>query len=40
MQQARTFTREFKQEVVRLLEMSGKSDIALAKELGISESIL
>jgi transposase len=39
-QPTRTFTPEFKQEAVRLLEMGGKSGIALAKELGISDSVL
>jgi transposase len=39
-QPSRTFTQEFKQEAVRLLETSGKSGMALAKELGISDSVL
>jgi transposase len=39
-QPTRTFTPEFKQEAVRLLETSGKSGIALAQELGISDSVL
>jgi transposase len=39
-QPSRTFTLEFKQEAVLLLETSGKSGIALAKELGISDSVL
>lgn len=39
-QPTRTFTLEFKQEAVRLLETSGKSGIVLAKELGISDSVL
>jgi transposase len=39
-QPIRTFTLEFKQEAVQLLETSGKSGTALAKELGISDSVL
>jgi len=39
-QPPRTFTTEFKQEAVRLLETSGKSGIVLAKELGIRDTIL
>jgi transposase len=39
-QPSRTFTQEFKQEAVRLLETSGKSGTALAKDLGISDSVL
>ncbi len=39
-QSTRTFTLEFKQEAVQLLATSGKSGIALAKELGISDSVL
>ena len=36
----RTFTPEFKQEAVRLLETSGKSGITIAKDLGISDTVL
>ncbi len=36
-QATRTFTLEWKQEAVRCLETSGKSGIALAKEMGISD---
>jgi transposase len=36
----RSFTPEFKQEAVRLLETSGKSGIQIAKDLGISDTIL
>jgi transposase len=39
-QPQRTFTPEFKQEAVRLLETSGKSGIMIAKDLGISDTIL
>lgn len=39
-QPVRTFTPEFKQEAVRLLETSGKSGIVISKELGISDTIL
>jgi transposase len=39
-QATRKFTLEFKQEAVQLLETSCKSGIALAKELGISDSVL
>jgi transposase len=39
-QPQRIFTAEFKQEAVRLLETSGKSGIQIAKELGISDTIL
>ncbi|GHO50587.1 transposase [Ktedonospora formicarum] len=35
-----TYTREFKQEAVRLLHESGKKQAQLARELGISESSL
>ena len=36
----RTYTREFKIEAVRLLERSGKSQEAIADELGIGSSSL
>jgi transposase len=36
----RMFTPEFKHEAVRLLETSGKSGIQIAKDLGISDTIL
>lgn len=36
----RTFTAEFQQEAVRWLETSGKSGIVIAKERGISDTIL
>ena len=36
----RSLTPEFKQEAVRLLETSGKSGIQIAKDLGISDTIL
>lgn len=39
-QPSRTITQEFKQEAVRLLETSGKSGTVLAKDLGISDSVL
>jgi transposase-like protein len=39
-QAQRTFTPEFKQEAVHLLETSGKSGIVIAKDLGISDTIL
>jgi transposase len=35
-----TYTREFKQEAVRLLHESGKKQAQIARELGISESSL
>jgi transposase len=38
--QQRHFTREFKLEAVRLLQTSGKSGVQLAKDLGISDSVL
>lgn len=34
------YTREFKQEAVRLIESSGKSVLELARELGVNESAL
>lgn len=36
----RTYTKEFKEEAVRLLETTGKSAAQLARELGISDSAL
>ncbi len=39
-QAQRTFTLEFKREAVRWLETSGKSGIQIAKDLGISDTIL
>lgn len=39
-QALRAFTPEFKQQAVHLLETSGKSGIAIAKDLGISDTIL
>jgi transposase len=39
-QPQRTFTAEFKQEAVHLLATSGKSGSVIAKELGISATIL
>ncbi len=39
-QPQRTFTPECKGEAVRLLETSGKSGIQIAKDLGISDTIL
>lgn len=36
----RSFPPEFKQEAVRLLETSGTSGIQIAKDLGISDTIL
>ena len=38
--QQRQFTREFKLEAVRLLQSSGKSGVQVAKDLGISDSVL
>jgi transposase len=36
----KTYTREFKEEAVRLLETSGKSVMQLARDLGVSDSAL
>ena len=36
----RTFTKEFKQEAVRLVETSGKSMVQVARDLGIADSTL
>jgi transposase len=36
----RTFTAEFKREALRLLETSGKPGAQVARELGISDSVL
>jgi transposase len=36
----RAFSPKFKQKAVRLLEASSKSGLALAQELGISDSVL
>ena len=36
----RTYTKEFKQEAVRLVESSGKSMSQVARDLGISDSTL
>ena len=36
----RTLTKEFKQEAVRLVQMSGKSAVQIAKDLGVSDSAL
>ena len=36
----KTYTKEFKEEAVRLLESSGKSAAQLARDLGISDSAL
>jgi transposase len=36
----RTFTREFKQEAVRLVQDSGKSITQIARDLGIADSTL
>ena len=35
-----TFTKEFKQQAVQLVETSGKSKVQIAKDLGISDSAL
>jgi transposase len=35
-----TFTKEFKQQAVQLVETSGKSKIQIARDLGISDSTL
>jgi len=39
-QAQRIFTAAFNQEAARLLETSGKSGIVIARELGISDTIL
>ena len=39
-EQRRQYTREFKQEAVRLVEESGRSKAQIARELGIHESLL
>ena len=36
----RTFTREFKQEAVNLVQKSGKSQAQIARDLGIADSTL
>ena len=36
----KTYTEEFKQDAVRLVETSGKAKTQVARELGISESAL
>ena len=36
----RTFTKEFKLEAVRLVQSSGKSQVQVARELGIADSTL
>lgn len=36
----RTFTKEFKQEAVQLVQRSGKSQAQIARELGIADSTL
>ncbi len=36
----RTFTKEFKQEAVQLVKMSGKSMAQIARDLGIADSTL
>lgn len=36
----RTFTKEFKQEAVQLVQRSGKSQAQVARELGIADSTL
>ena len=36
----RTFTREFKQEAVQLVQSSGKSQTQIARDLGIADSTL
>jgi transposase len=38
--QQRTYTKEFKQEAVRLLETSGKKIPEIARDLGIADSTL
>ncbi len=38
--QQRTYTTEFKQEAIRLVETSGKSMGQIARDLGISDSVL
>ena len=35
-----TFTKEFKQQAVQLVETSGKSKVQIAKDLGLSDSAL
>ena len=35
-----SYTKEFKQEAVRLVETSGKGKSAIARDLGISDSAL
>ncbi|HEX2916331.1 MAG TPA: transposase [Chloroflexia bacterium] len=39
-QKQRTYSAEFKREAVRLLETCGKSGVQVARDLGISDSIL
>ena len=36
----RTFTQEFKREAVQLVQRSGKSQVQVARELGIADSTL
>ena len=36
----REYTAEFKREAVKLLETSGKPGVQIARELGISDSVL
>lgn len=36
----RTFTKEFKQEAVQLVQTSGKSQSQVARDLGIADSTL
>lgn len=38
--QQRTYTKEFKEEAVALVQTSGKSMSQIARELGISDSVL
>lgn len=38
--QARKYTREYKQEAVRLMETSGKPVAQLARELGLNDNLL
>ena len=40
MSQRKNYTEEFRQEAVRLLQMSGKSARQIGRELGVAQSVL